>query len=103
MICIVQLPVTEGLSIGFFARVSLHAGFLAPIYLAILPTFFSQHLQEPGYYRAFLVFLLVNIAFLSLIAFSIVKNHRRLGGVTLFLFNFLSILFTYSLLTSTKS
>src|ERR1700674_3503569 len=94
-LCILQLLVTEILSICYFAvgrpvlLENIYIGFTAPILLeygAIYP------LEYRGYFFGFFQVFLLNTVLLSILAFSIVKNHKLVGGFSLFLFNLAGIL-----------
>jgi hypothetical protein len=96
-ICITQLLVTEALVIlpvglGKHSAVSNYERILSPIYLLTLaPTRALLY----GWYSGsigFLVIVSIDVVFLSIIIFSVLRNHKIVGGVCLFVFNFLCFL-----------
>jgi hypothetical protein len=84
-ICIAQLLVTEAV-VGYPAvRQHDSLALLAPIsFLTVAPIW---ALQDRAF-GAFLVILSIDIAFLSIMIFSISKNHKLVSGICLFVFNF---------------
>jgi hypothetical protein len=96
-ICIAQLLVTEALVIfrafyvndpfpnyeRIFASISLLT--LAPIWAL-----------RYGEYAAFLVIVSIDVVFVSIVAFSVVRNHKIVGAVCLLVFNFLGVGFIAS-------
>jgi hypothetical protein len=62
---------------------TLRLGFLAPISLALVPIW-AFHDRD---YTSVVATLLLNIAFVLLVAFSIVNTRKWIGGVSLFIFN----------------
>src|SRR5713226_1010611 len=91
---VVQLLATEVLSIGLFSRPPLgepiRTGLFAPIALLFFPIFAFLD----GNYLAGCFSLLVDIIFLSIMAFSIVKNSRLVAGPSLFVFNVVCVVLT---------
>ena len=87
LICIVQLLLTESVMIYpvFYGRHPL-VELLAPISLLTLAPIWA--LRE-GAYGGFLAILFIDVLFLSVMTFSITKNHRLVSGLCLLLFNFL--------------
>jgi hypothetical protein len=62
--------------------------------LTLLPTWGLQDLLRYGWNDRFLIILAIvafDIVFLGIMAFSITRNHKIIGGVCLFVFIFLSI------------
>src|SRR3984957_901979 len=62
--------------------------------LTLLPTWGLQDLLQYGWNDRFLTILAImafDIVFLGIMAFSITRNHKIIGGVCLFVFIFLSI------------
>lgn len=90
--CAVQLLVTEVASVAFFGRHffgrGIWIGFMAPIAVFFLPVFALEDRE----YSEFLVCLLVDLGFLSLMAFLVVKNQRLLARTALFLVNIASVM-----------
>jgi hypothetical protein len=65
---------------------------LAPISLLTFgPLWGLYDALDTGSYGGFLAILCLDIVFLSIMAFSIMRNHKFFGGISLFVFNFLSI------------
>jgi len=65
---------------------------LAPISLLTLgPMWGLQDALQSGWYGGFLAVLFLDIVFVSIMAFSITRNHKIIGGVCLFIFIFLSV------------
>jgi hypothetical protein len=90
--CVVQLLVTEVVSVAFFGRSlfgrAIWIGVMAPIAIFFFPLFALENRQ----YSAFLVCLLADLGFLSLMAFLVVKNQRLLARTALFLVNAASVI-----------
>jgi hypothetical protein len=83
--CVVQLLVTEAVSIGLFGR-SAHFMYMAVV-MPVALFFFPVFAFEDRDYSAFLVCLLVDLVFLSLMAFLVVRSQRLLARAALFIFN----------------
>ena len=65
---------------------------LAPISLLTLaPIWGVQDGLQNGSYSGLLSILFLDIVFLSIMAFSIIRNHKVIGGVCLFVFYFLGM------------
>jgi hypothetical protein len=65
---------------------------LAPIsILTLAPIWGLRDVMESGSYGGFLAIITLDIAFVSIMAFSITKNHKVIGGLCLFVFIFLSV------------
>ena len=99
LVCVVQLLVTESWSVYHFCLSqralwgeprAWRLGLIAPISLFVLP-FFA--LEDRSYVN-FWVGVLVDAAFISLMALLIIKNHRLVNCVCLFVFNFIGVLLT---------
>jgi hypothetical protein len=91
LICITQLLVTESLLVVpdiIFRHTVTSESILAPISLLALAPIWAV---EDRAFGGFLAILLIDIAFLSIMTFSITRNHKVIGGVCLFLFNFMGI------------
>ena len=92
-IWIAQLIVTEAFVIYPAVRgndaITIHERILAPISLLVAPIWAVRQ----GEYAIFLLLVLIDVAFLSIMIFSLVRNHRIVGVVRLFLFNFLCVSF----------
>jgi hypothetical protein len=87
-ISVAQLLITEAVVIYPAVHQHDRLALLAPIsFLTVAPIW---ALQERAF-GAFLVILSINIAFLSVMIFSITKNHTLVSGISLFLFNFLGV------------
>jgi hypothetical protein len=86
----VQLLATECLSVGFLGRSPRLMALTAPIaiFLAPVDAFLDRN------YSAFLVWLPINVAFLAIMALSIVKNRRIVASAVLFLFNIAGVVLT---------
>jgi hypothetical protein len=88
---IIQLVITEIVSICFFLPAGSHLGFGftlrlglgAPVILAFLPLW----ALKDGDYVGAIVASLIDLGFLLLIAFSIINNRWKFGGISLLLFN----------------
>ena len=87
-----QLLVTEALIIYPAVRANTAVGIydriLAPTSLL---TLFPIWALREGAYAEFLVIVSIDVAFLSIMVFSVVRNHRIVGAVCLFVFNFLCV------------
>jgi hypothetical protein len=96
IICVVQLLVTEGLVIypAFQTRHSLaqqlYLRILAPISLLTVAPIWSLQDKE---YAWLLLILSIDVAFLSILAFSVIRNHRFVSVVCLFVFNYIGVAF----------
>ena len=97
-ICIVQLLVTEALVIlpsvvlGKHSAVATYERILSPIYLLTLAPIRALGYGWYGGFLGFLVIVSIDVLFLSIIILSAVRNHKIVGGVCLFVFNFLCFL-----------
>ena len=88
-----QLLVTEALLSyppGGQHVLPIYERILAPISPLTLVPIFALRYEE---YDLFLVIVLIDVAFLSIMIFSVVRNHKIVGAVCLFVFNFLGVLF----------
>jgi hypothetical protein len=89
---IVQLLVTEALVIypAVYAKdpVGIYERILAPISLLTVAPVWS--LQDRAY-GAFLMIGSLDAMFLSIMIFSVVRSHKIVGAVCLFVFNFLCV------------
>jgi hypothetical protein len=97
-ICIVQLLVTEALAVilvvlGDNLPLEIYPRVIAPISLLTVVPIWAL---RDGAYAAFLVIVLIDVVFLSIMIFSIAWNHKIVGGICLFAFNFLSVGFIYT-------
>lgn len=89
MICIVQLLLTESVILypvfyGHHPLVEL----LAPLSLLTHAPVWALRDED---YSALLAILSLDLGFLIIMSVSIIKNHKLVSGIGLFLFNFLSI------------
>ena len=96
-ICVVQLLVTEALVIlpavlGKYSPVSTYERILSPIYLLTLAPIRALRYGWYGGFLGFLVIVSIDVVFLSITIFSVVRNHKIVGVVSLFVFNFLCFL-----------
>jgi hypothetical protein len=65
---------------------------LAPIsLLTIWPIWGLQYIWQNGWDYGFLYIPILDVVFLSIMAFSIIRNHKVIGGVCLFVFYFLGM------------
>jgi hypothetical protein len=79
----------------------VHANDLLGIYLRIfapicLLTLVPMPALRDGEYAIFLVSVSIDVVFLSIMIFSIVRNHKIVGAVSPFVFNFLCVAFIAS-------
>ena len=92
-IWIVQLLVTEALVIyppGGQHLIPVYERIFAPIsLLTLVPIWALQH----GQYDLFLVIVPIDAVFLWTMIFSVLRNHKIVGAVCLFVFNFLGVVF----------
>ena len=95
LISVTQLLVTEGLSVApaVYDRKCISKSILAPILMLTLMPIWAV---EDRAYGALAMILFLDIAFLSIMAFSIMKNHMVVGAVCLFAFNFFGIGLVYT-------
>src|ERR1700693_192146 len=89
-ICLVQLLVTEALAItlGILENnlsLEIFPRVIAPISLLTVVPIWAL---RDGAYAAFLVIALIDVVFLSIMIFSIVRNHKIVATVCLLVFNF---------------
>ena len=100
VICIMQLLITQALSMCYFASAPLlYDRFETPIifgYVAPLTLF------APGFYFRpppplmaaavpYAIVLFIDLIFLSVMTWSIARNHKVVSAIALFLFNFIGI------------
>jgi hypothetical protein len=102
VICIFQLLITQGLSMCYFAftpelserfQVPIIFGYAAPLYLA-MPGFSFHGPPIPTtkeYLVLYSVIAVVDLVFLSVMTWSISRNHKIVSCVCLLLFNLLGI------------
>ena len=85
----VQLVITEGAMIYpvFYGRHPL-GELLAPISLLVFAPMWAL---RDGAWGAFLAILSIDAAFLSIMTFSIIRNHKLVSAVCLFAFTFLGM------------
>jgi hypothetical protein len=63
---------------------------LAPISLLVLaPVWAVQYGMQSGQYGGLLVILSLDVVFVFIMVFSILRNHKIIGGVCIFIFIFL--------------
>jgi len=96
-ICTAQLLFTEALvilpvALGKHSPVSNYERILSPIYLLTLAPIRALGYGWYSGFLGFLVIVSIDVVFLSIIVFSVVRNHKIVGGVCLFVFNFLCFL-----------
>lgn len=93
LIVMAQLVVTDAVFI-YPALDDPHPWFigLAPIsLLAFGPMLGMQDVIQNGLYSGILGILFIDIVFLSLMMFSVMRNHKIVGCISLFCFNLLSV------------
>jgi hypothetical protein len=93
VIAMVQLLITTGL-FGYPIFLGRQPPWLLLTPISLLtfgPIWGLYDVLDTGSYGGFLAILCLDIVFLSIMAFSIIRNHKIVGGVSLFVFNFLSI------------
>ena len=96
-ICLVQLLATEALvilpvALGKNSAVSTYERILSPIYLLTLAPIRALRYGWYGGFLGFLVIISIDVVFLLIIIFSFVRNHKIVGCICLFVFNFLCFL-----------
>jgi hypothetical protein len=93
LIAMAQLLVTMGLfGYPIFLGRQPPRLLLAPVSLITLgPIWGLYDALDTGWYGGFLAILCLDIVLLTIMAFSIMRNHKIVGGICLFVFNVLSI------------
>jgi hypothetical protein len=90
LICGAQLLLTELLLVapGIYDRTLSAESILAPISLVTLAPIWALQDRE---YAALVAILIIDIGFISIMVFSITRNHKIIAAACLFVFNFMGI------------